>query len=889
MPQLQRNSAQLALQTPEILTHILAFTDDPFIFSKTDRSTLTISRNSNWIIKWVYNHPDQVLKWGQDFIQGYTPPVFKLDWVVAVESMRKPVGLGKVAKLFVKGGSRMCGKVCAAAFDIPCKTLNGKFIFNLNNETIKAEGDAALGATWRAKIVNNSNLIQQFTCLQQTLWIVCAYLGAVEVLEQIFNLQTRSSTPTSLTLFKNFQIATSLDLLKPTAFAAVQYIKSPNPSFLKSIVSLIPAPTETLKDLHYFSMRVGHVPNVQCLIEQFKYQLDSHVVHLLNYAQQNKNTALIDYILTCKIISEDVAEAVESWRHALAIQNNGDNTESIEQIIQLLSTRMHKCITTIQSGAVSGLPMATTGSTHTDSSLKTTTYQRIEVLSAHWKALLEIACAKGHILLVQGLLKMALDPEIALYRLEITVKMIAVALNGEYENIVDALVDSIPRGYGMSRRVSALSSLMTAQNGTTGGTKLAVNAINNNSLVTTLGIQSAFDKAGLELLGNLPLGRTERRQELMFRYCSFSDLKLFQAIFPSYYISEFSTWVESVKVHRIEMITFLLSSGFSGSKSDASAKKQSLQDTQNLKVGEPAKAVERVTPFYIRNDCIWAAFQSGLIEIAQVLQSAGGNLGWMEELSQENQQPSLETQEYSQHIGSTSRYPSTTPKRTMPASALAVFSAYGGQTDTMDPRAIAAMSKCGDVSAPGTPSIRDLLKASDEHLSSMTGLDRLAAALATASSSSIGSISARTSSTCSSRDGGFSSKRSSLLLKTMHNAPISGTEDLTWNAYLAGNADESNYALSWMEPRTIAPSPLYNLLSNSSGGLGLRAALAATRNGHERKSTGGVYAGGRSGSMTTGGGSIEGSINGSVNFNGNTMADAVDAYTVYAALGGELY
>ncbi|KAH6603080.1 hypothetical protein BASA61_000494 [Batrachochytrium salamandrivorans] len=106
----------------------------------------------------------------------------------------------------------------------------------------------------------------------------------------------------------------------------------------------------------------------------------------------------------------------------------------------------------------------------------------------------------------------------------------------------------------------------------------------------------------------------------MFRYCSLPDSQLFLEIFPNCCLSELSNWIETVKVHRIDMITFLISSGFSG--------------CSNIITTAPkAHNAEIDTSFRIREDCIWAAFQAGLVDIAQVLQSAGGDLGWMEAAS----------------------------------------------------------------------------------------------------------------------------------------------------------------------------------------------------------------------------------------------------------------
>ncbi|KAJ1330474.1 hypothetical protein BSLG_009392 [Batrachochytrium salamandrivorans] len=721
--------------------------------------------------------------WAETFMRGYIAPSTQADWFVAVSASIKPKTSLWVTRLLIRAGRTFCTRLLASAFGLALPNNDSKL----------------LSSSSKCKEIYK-DIIHLFTqpsikLIQQAMWVLCAFTGALDSMAQILIQQQKE--PSSTSCHRNADntvcVTLSLDLLKPAAFAAIQHAASNNTVLLNTVISCIPDPIATLKDLHYFAMRVGHV------------------------ASQNKNMALVDYLLSCKPSSKEATEAIESWKLAFAIQSTEENSDAVAQIIQSLTLRMMKCVASMQ---------ADTG--------------------------------------------MAWMPELAVYQLEISPKMIALALEGEQYDIADALLDSITADDG-TPQCGIIDPCTQAVDDTPRSPTVITSVVS----AKTLSSDVSANRAETHLLKNLPLGRSERRQELMFRYCSLPDSQLFLEIFPNCCLSELSNWIETVKVHRIDMITFLISSGFSG--------------CSNIITTAPkAHNAEIDTSFRIREDCIWAAFQAGLVDIAQVLQSAGGDLGWMEAASLDL--PSLNSilEDASSLSPPLSPYSNATLQQSIPASALAVFRAYGGKTDTMNARVFTIMAtEDEENTTSGTVSIRDLLLNSEEQCIGDHGLDSLSSSLNATSIYSLGSRSLRGSagSTRSSRDGSAVSKRSPCLLRGLRSAggafgassgscnamsatsiPSQVSDDYTWNAYLAGNTEDATPSLSWMEPRSATGRNASLVgLGHSGDSAGMRASFRAAHAAQNHPSWA----------------SRE-------NDSASSDMGVTDAYAVYAALGGEL-
>ncbi|KAJ1344730.1 hypothetical protein BSLG_000253 [Batrachochytrium salamandrivorans] len=858
-----KNAAYAVLHHVAIVTHLLRWVDTPAELGAVSKEASQALRDTEWVIFWLKNHPMKLHVWAETFMRGYIAPSTQADWFVAVSASIKPKTSLWVTRLLIRAGRTFCTRLLASAFGLALPNNDSKL----------------LSSSSKCKEIYK-DIIHLFTqpsikLIQQAMWVLCAFTGALDSMAQILIQQQKE--PSSTSCHRNADntvcVALSLDLLKPAAFAAIQHAASNNTVLLNTVISCIPDPMATLKDLHYFAMRVGHVASVRFLIETHGYIIGPHVVYLLNHAQQNKNMALVDYLLSCKPSSKEATEAIESWKLAFAIQSTEENSDAVAQIIQSLTLRMMKCVASMQ--ADTGVTFPTFVSSEKDPCITISAgsllSQQFEMLSEHWRALMEISCAKCHTNLVVELLKMAWMPELAAYQLEISPKMIALALEGEQYDITDALLDSITADDG-TLQCGIIDPCTQAVN----DTPRSPTAITSVVSAKTLSPDVSANRAETHLLKNLPLGRSERRQELMFRYCSLPDSQLFLEIFPNCCLSELSNWIETVKVHRIDMITFLISSGFSG--------------CSNIITTAPkAHNAEIDTSFRIREDCIWAAFQAGLVDIAQVLQSAGGDLGWMEAASLDL--PSLNSilEDASSLSPPLSPYSNATLQQSIPASALAVFRAYGGKTDTMNARVFTIMAtEDEENTTSGTVSIRDLLLNSEEQCIGDHGLDSLSSSLNATSIYSLGSRSLRGSagSTRSSRDGSAVSKRSPCLLRGLRSAggafgagsgscnamsatsiPSQISDDYTWNAYLAGNTEDATPSLSWMEPRSATGRNASLVgLGHSGDSAGMRASFRAAHAAQNHPSWA----------------SRE-------NDSASSDMGVTDAYAVYAALGGELY
>ncbi|KAH9270332.1 hypothetical protein BASA83_007489 [Batrachochytrium salamandrivorans] len=140
--------------------------------------------------------------------------------------------------------------------------------------------------------------------IQQAMWVLCAFTGALDSMAQILIQQQKE--PSSTSCHRNADntvcVTLSLDLLKPAAFAAIQHAASNNTGASEYSDLMYPRSNSYAKDLHYFAMRVGHVASVRFLIETHGYIIGPHVVYLLNHAQQNKNMALVELLVELQAI-----------------------------------------------------------------------------------------------------------------------------------------------------------------------------------------------------------------------------------------------------------------------------------------------------------------------------------------------------------------------------------------------------------------------------------------------------------------------------------------------------------------------------------------------------------------------------------------------------------
>eukprot|EP00842_Homolaphlyctis_polyrhiza_P003413 jgi/Hompol1/4072/HPOL_000903-RA len=261
-----------------------------------------------------------------------------------------------------------------------------------------------------------------------------------------------------------------------------------------------------------------------------------------------------------------------------------------------------------------------------------------------------------------------------MFNLQISLKMFALAVNGEFDEIAEMLINafesepqteaalgsSVDSLVNFCKSPPSESSAAPVQiqghlsldintDKTNASANRTVSSVNGDIVQGSLLAARARDV----FLGNLPRDSGLRRSELVFRYCSTPNSTLFIVLFPQFHESEMDQWLDAVRLHRTDAVQYLLKSG----------------STQPR--------------FAIGEECVWAAFQNGFVELFPLLQSAGGNFSWMESLSAHGSSEMLISVvgPNGDHGTTPGAAVNTTATKRLDASAVAIFNAYGGQAE----------------------------------------------------------------------------------------------------------------------------------------------------------------------------------------------------------------
>ncbi|KAL2914154.1 hypothetical protein HK105_206412 [Polyrhizophydium stewartii] len=861
----QAMPAAAAMQNEAILCRMLIATDTPWTLAQVNRAARRASaasgasgRGDEWRAAWLLRRRDLLGEWAKGVCARYVAPASKVDWLTCIAPKSKQHQIQRhVSEKSRTGSNSSCnsgsgggggGSGTLAPTNPPVSPVAVAAVSRFLRGSAGVSAAVVAAACRRVGSRSGSPSEVALSRIHEALWVLLATEGRVGQLRAM--LDSPAGAP----------LAGSVEMLKPAAFASLQFSDAADTALFERVMAAIPNPADALRDLHFFACRLGRLAFLRILIEKYGYTLGQRTVALLNLAHQSKNQELVAYLLEQKPASDEVAEAVQAWKTIFAVHTLSSSAQDIAHIVDNIKTRMRNSLgaapqsaaasASTAAGAASlgvpGGPPPGLGSIgHSSSFSALGSASRIEIMGSHWRALLEIACGKGHEQLVTALLDMARDREFAVFRLEITLKMLALAVDGEFTAIADSLLDSIPPDYGCLPRGSIQiggTSLASPRSTSTAPGSVAATTESNSARVAA------------EILGKLPQERGPRREELLYRYCATPDAKMFAALFPQYHPSELESWTEAVKVHRVDMITFLIASGRAVS-GDA---------------------------FKIRDDCIWAAFQAGFVDIAQVLRAAGGEFAWMEETNANAGRGAMEPQAAEQQQ-------LLTP-RVMTTAAMAVFGAYGGKTDGIEmrsqnasatgsftdetvaagattPRTAAAeaagyfgaqpsstdggspgsgnVGRSGGAAGgagggvrPGMAAARGFIISRQNSFDIANSFDKLAYTLSASMSSSVamsqssnnmaggagaagagpaggtGGQRPGRSSSISSRDGhGVLGKRNSLLSRIVRggNGMAQVSEDPGWNSFLkegkfptAAAAGDATTMLSWMEPKSLA-------------------------------------------------------------------------------------
>ncbi|KAI8926056.1 hypothetical protein BC831DRAFT_247802 [Entophlyctis helioformis] len=396
----------------------------------------------------------------------------------------------------------------------------------------------------------------------------------------------------------------SPSLVNAAVFAVMRSSTGESTELLESLLRQVPRVRESLTDLHHFAIRLGKIAYVRLLVGGWpQYTLGPRIIALLNHAYQNEDEDIVQYLLDYTGLSPNVATIVAAWKALHDVEAAAEEPVVSETLHTYVVTSVQTCLRKAVLDKNGG-----DGQQGGPETLLAPP-QSQSIRRMYWTSLVEMACSKGMTELVRQLLDVSRDAEFRSLNLRTTVKMLALAVDGNFADMADMLVDSITgdpmpvfEGSDPSAGFQARLMLQPSPLGMSGVSHAAAQS------TASMDPEASISRTGMALFSGLPSNAVERCEELLYRYCSLPNSALFVALFPFYQLSELPDWAEAIKVHRIDTISYLIESG-----------------TRRAATQGGGSSV-----FHIRDDCIWAAFQAGNVEIAQILQSAGGNVGWME-------------------------------------------------------------------------------------------------------------------------------------------------------------------------------------------------------------------------------------------------------------------
>ena len=471
------------LKNESILERILQYCNAPNRLIVSCKATHKMIYNPDWKSAWLQNHPKELEVWARNWTGVFIVPNTKIEYMLAVD----------VANTVI----------CHMVIE---KMLSSRVVFR----------------TLFSRILNSSGSGQATENIKFGLWThACTHSIHLQ------NIYTY--------IIDNRTEKLPIEWVKPALYALIQYQESSETTAIKVLADIIPDIVSVLPDLLVFAIRMGRVEIASLLVTEYSYKLTHSIISLLNHAYHNEYEDMIDFLLEYDNLSEEISEAVESWKTILSFSGIAMTKRkvAIDDMMDMLKSRM--------SGS-------------TDVELKM--YKLI------WTDLVEIACAKGNLAIVTRFIEDFLQLEaFKRFELQITPKMISVAAESEFADVVNFVINAIPANIDDVKRTNVL-----------------------------------FVK--------LPSSCDVRREELLYRYCAITDLRLFSLVHPNRHPTELKgNPKEIMKVDHIDTVSSIIRCGYEYS-----------QDGN----------------FSIRDSCIWAAFEAGNMEIAQVLQQLGANIEWME-------------------------------------------------------------------------------------------------------------------------------------------------------------------------------------------------------------------------------------------------------------------